>query len=715
MVRVMQPSILASILVVIALWPLTDASVHADVSCPNATLRSQASDLPDCRAYEMVTPVYKDGAEVAIVGVAGDGSSLLGQSEGVFAGAASNVFGASGDKGTLGANYRFVRGDAGWWPQAIELPAFRYAFSILFDDTIDTDRILWFSSRLDQAPPGVESGDVPGDFVRREPDGSIVDLGPVFPPSTNADEIGESDYRYVGSSGELSNVLFTMSAHQWPEDPTTGPETLYEYIGGCGTPSECATAEPLLIGVDHESNVISRCGTQLGSGVEQTARRQNAVSEDGSKVFFTALACGSSPPVNELFARTDNGQSDAQTVAISEPSGHDCTECDTAQGMLASATFQAASRNGSRVFFTTNQPLLGSDGTNNVYEYDFGRAPGEKLLRISGGDATVSSPQAAVQGVVDISQDGSEVYFVAKGVLTTNSNGEGHHAEAGAYNLYLFEHDARYPAGHTAFVTTLSSASTALWSPSGDTKASITANDRFLVFTSPDRLTSGDTSAAPQAFEYDANTGRLVRVSIGQDGFKNNGNTNYAADAPKILGNGLHTAVSSPSAAAFDLTAADDGAVFFESADSLVPRAVNGNTNVYEYHEGNVYLISDGQDVRGVELDGVDASGENVFFNTHDQLVGQDTDSQLDTYDARVDGGFAEPIPTVPCVTDACQGPLSGVPQLVFPSSELQNGEITSRGTPPKKRTRKAGKHAAKPKRHKPRGHKRARRKHGAK
>jgi hypothetical protein len=49
--------------------------------------------------------------------------------------------------------------------------------------------------------------------------------------------------------------------------------------------------------------------------------------------------------------------------------------------------------------------------------------------------------------------------------------------------------------------------------------------------------------------------------------------------------------------------------VFFDSPDALVPEDTNGKEDVYEwepyrkhdvyeYHDGNVYLISDGKDMR---------------------------------------------------------------------------------------------------------------------
>jgi hypothetical protein len=94
--------------------------------------------------------------------------------------------------------------------------------------------------------------------------------------------------------------------------------------------------------------------------------------------------------------------------------------------------------------------------------------------------------------------------------------------------------------------------------------------------------------------------------------------------------------------------------------------------NVYEWEAdgvrgcgeagGCVFLISDGRDASenggesgasasSVELLGTDASGDDVFFTTADALVPGDTNSQLDIYDARVDGGFPAPAGQVPCET----------------------------------------------------------------
>jgi hypothetical protein len=143
---------------------------------------------------------------------------------------------------------------------------------------------------------------------------------------------------------------------------------------------------------------------------------------------------------------------------------------------------------------------------------------------------------------------------------------------------------------------------------------------------------------------------------------------------------------------------ADGAYVVFQSDVGLTPGALNGIVetadeghipvplrNVYEYHDGNVYLISDGLDTSkpngksGVLVEGMSSSGEDVFFTTADQLVPQDEDTQVDLYDARIDGGFPPPVSLLPsCSGDACQGALSAAPTLLSPGSELQAG-----GNPP--------------------------------
>ncbi len=70
---------------------------------------------------------------------------------------------------------------------------------------------------------------------------------------------------------------------------------------------------------------------------------------------------------------------------------------------------------------------------------------------------------------------------------------------------------------------------------------------------------------------------------------------------------------------------------------------------------------------------GASPSGADVYFDTADQLVPQDADTQQDIYDARIDGGF--PGPPVPAACqETCQGSLTPPPPLLSAGSTTFSG-----------------------------------------
>jgi hypothetical protein len=284
-----------------------------------------------------------------------------------------------------------------------------------------------------------------------------------------------------------------------------------------------------------------------------------------------------------------------------------------------------------------------------------------------------------VQGVARVSGDGSHVYFVAEGVLTEGPNTEGREPVDGEDNLYVFERDAAYPAGHVAFIADLCSGKEESGSISGVKQCPSSEGDsqdwtafaapvqttpegRFLVFQSVADLTPGDESERSQIFEYDAATEELVRISAGRPGYEGEAST-HASSIPTQFYSG-HV---SPAAAATSLAVSGDGStVVFSSAGALTKeaeRAAEAHAeSVYEYRstgtigDGKVYLVSDGTNAQSAQAVGLDASGQYVFFETADPLVPQDTDTQFDIYDARADGGFPAPVSPVGCEGEACQG-----------------------------------------------------------
>jgi hypothetical protein len=764
--------------VVCGMMGVVSIAAGAEGGCPNEAFRTGLSaNLPDCRAYELVTPPYTEGAPTgSILAVSPGGSRAIAQSIGDF-----------GDAGAApsneGSTYELSRTATGWGEAGIDLSQSRFPFDRFKSASEDLSETLW-EARTTSQPREAR------DLYVRDADGALRDLGPTTNPEGTKNglpglgyEIGglRHEILYWGASRDLSHVLFAIPTLEsvakealepqlWPGDrtvpaPSNHHGSLYEY-----TAAGAEGAEPRLVGVENvgplggrphvneDAKLVSECGTHLGS-IEAGGDGESAVSETGATVFFTAAAAtegtgnehcnssneGTGPPVNELDARVDG----EKTLKISSPShplgqgaGSGPEECDSAceAAALQAGVFQGASREGSKAFFLTKQPLLNGDeggtGTGqDLYEAEIeGEGAGAKIARLVQVSHDPNAGQAAeVQGVTRVSKDGSHVYFVAKGELASNSSGQASFSTAQneAENLYVYEPDPANP-GHykTVFVAMLcseaglsgsvpdsecNSSDEQMWNVGGEAPAQATPDGRFLVFSTATDLTAPeDTSTVDQVFRYDAETGALVRVSVGQRG-------TYECPTTKAIEKGFNcsgntdtfpVSIRNPTAGRPVAISEDGSYVAFQSANGLTPGALNGQVesyteeveaknfegtetrersyfanNVYEYHDGEVSLISDGVDTSAtvfghigaaeassVQVEGMTPSGTDVFFKTADRLVPQDTDSQQDIYDARIGGGFPPPPVSTPCREEACQGSPGAAPSFGAPSSTTFSG-----------------------------------------
>jgi DNA-binding beta-propeller fold protein YncE len=734
--------------------PLTPGETyHWRVLATNANGTTTGSDhtfvydtsgesLPDHRAYEMVTPPAKNAALigagallVASPDVSEDGSRVMLSSIQCFAGASS----CTGTRQNEGEPYAFNRTPGGWVTAALAPAPLEGGAdsSWLVNATAGTALFTI------PTPPAGED-----DWYARGPGGEPpTDIGPATPPQDGALSTEAYGSNLFLATPELSTLLYTLSNSFWPGDTTSGLASVYEY-----TPASHTT--PALVGVNGgagSQELISACATQIGAEGSHAA-----LSADGAIAYFTAVGHDQSqcpmtsqaPAVFELYARVNN----AQTVAISQRSPADCTSTACQNSPAGDANFQSASVDGSKVFFTDTQQLTdtasedsrstdsarGCSSTTgptgcNLYEYDFDSSAGHNLIAVSAGDTSGNGPR--VQRVMAVSADGSHVYFIARGVLTEAPNAQHRTAAAGEENLYLFERkcpggeaSCASPVQRTVFITTLPASDRELGeSVNGEVRPSVTPDGEYLVFTSTGDLTADDDSAAgaAQVFRYDAATEALVRVSIGERGFNDNGNSPATACAQAPCTE--DAAIAHPTSnARRDPSMSNDGAhVFFTSPVGLTPHALDDvpvsitehgqpiyAQNVYEWEApgteldgkvtceqvaGCVYLISDGRDTStlgehregsstvggesSVKLLGADTSGHNVFFSTADQLVPQDTDTQVDWYDARIcepENGNpcvqSPPSAPAPCLGESCHGAPPAISSPLTPASAIFNG-----------------------------------------
>jgi hypothetical protein len=671
--------------------------------------------LPEGRVYEQVSPPYKGGfGATHIVAVAENGESVLFFSAGTFNGSPTGL------SGTTGYSYLARRGAGGWLttptlPPATLLPYVpNHDVSPTFNEMLvvgkpgrNWEAAVHEGTQVDAMLLPLDSPDVSSDWEVAGMPLEALTKEPIF-------------LNYEGADRDFCHVLLETSL----ETPGGGSALLtnaegtlrpvYELARGCN-------GEPVslkLLGVNNsseEQSIGPKCTVDIGiQGYNAVPDAFNAISADGSEVFFTTcikVAAAS----HQLFVRLDGDR----TLEVSRPLGEVCTEvpCEGA-ATRPGADFAGASEDGSKVFFTTTASLVGTDtdAESDLYMATIG-CPGAQPLsppEVEAQSCEASQREvtslvqvshdpnaaeaAAVQGVVRTAPDGQRVYFVAHGDLLSQAEREVLEGErrpvprAGADNLYVY--DDAVPNGKLSFIADLCSGYQAsgvvedshclsktgndlgLWG-AGSEAQTAGADGGFLVFTTYAQLVSGDTDSARDVYRYDAVTGELNRVSIGEVGYDANGNDS-AFNAEIVPGNYGGSVVGQ-----YEMNnraISEDGSrIVFGTAEPLSPQATNHLVNVYEWHEGSdgqgsVTLISGGSALQSVEDVVISPDGNNVFFQTVQGLVPQDTDGEADIYDARLgESGFPPPLTEArPCEGEACYGALTNPAPLLVPGSVPQ-------------------------------------------
>jgi hypothetical protein len=171
----------------------------------------------------------------------------------------------------------------------------------------------------------------------------------------------------------------------------------------------------------------------------------------------------------------------------------------------------------------------------------------------------------------------------------------------------------------------------------------VTPDGHYAAFASGQPLTGFDSHEHSEVFRFDASSDHLDCVSCNPTGARAVGDA-----ALPLYGLGL----------------IEDGRVFFDSSDAIVPRDLNGKGDAFEWENGRLELISTGLGRFDSSLLGASASGKDAFFFTRETLVPQDENGSLvKIYDAREKGGFPFVPPPVPCkASDECHGPSSPTP-----------------------------------------------------
>jgi hypothetical protein len=462
---------------------------------------------------------------------------------------------------------------------------------------------------------------------------------------------------------------------------------------------------------------------------------RNAVSSDGSRVVWEAAPLGPGEEENGtpigLYTRDVQREETVQLDAA-EPG---CGECESGAGR-----FQLASSTGSKVLFTdtrrltSDAPVKGSTGAEELYECQIVTGAGGKdECHLTDLTATGGENADVLESLPGASEDAQWVYFVANGVLTSAPDGQGEKAKPGhcekevqtppppgaTCNLYLL-HD-----GHIRLVSVLAGEDGHDWAPSlASLPARVSPNGQWLEFMSQGSPTGYDNrdtaTGGPDAevYLYSAAADHVFCASCEPSGARPTGIEYHklepgsgglaggpvgtwldkglvAASVPGWTGNkkaGTAT-LHQPNY----LT--NEGRLYFNSADGLVPQDVNGTEDVYQYeppgigncgtesptyaeHSGGcVGLISSGASSQESAFLDASASSGDVFFLTSAPLVKGDKDVARDVYDAHVCSSespcpSSEAATPPPCETgDACKPAPAPQPEIFgAPASALFSG-----------------------------------------
>jgi hypothetical protein len=389
---------------------------HRRESSVGANGQHYSAALPECRAYEMVSPVYKRSASAhegagngSNVGfpLAPDGQTTEFISEGVFAGLENYMGSLSFQNPYYSRRSPSENGKEGQWATSSgTIPATLNLGPVLLAQYYDPSSP---DLRSEEGGCGFASGRDPRLFagfacaIRKQ--GGAWEPSPLFTVGNNTAPV-EGGPNEVGASSDLSRIFLIPEVSLLPGVP--GNQGLYE-ASGLGT----AAPELRLENVDNSGGLLTMHAPAAVSNYSAPlvgdSRYQphpnlpgtayHAISKSGETVFMTAaravsgagteeeknvatiyarVPCKSGPNCFHVYVEPNGQRVEAteekppaggtkvpgtgrETIEISKPAPPPaCTEtcAEPNKNPPADATFQGASADGSTMFFTTEQRLL---------------------------------------------------------------------------------------------------------------------------------------------------------------------------------------------------------------------------------------------------------------------------------------------------------------------------------------------------------------------
>ena len=694
--------------------------------CPNAQLRGETASnhLPDCRAYELVTPSYAAGTIIFPSGgpttpYATDPPRLS------FVGSYGSIPGSGNPINTNGDLYVSTRTETEWKTKYIGLPPeqtlemggpprdFVTSISqhgptdiqIGVQSTIGLDRILSYDRSpplsYDYPDPARPPSNVP--YLWSSSTNQQLGRWP-----TNVDDV-EGRKRFKGTpiaSADFTHFVFssdvvfagggvaTTIPWQLAVDPLYAlpccSASIYDNNTVTGEVEHISVkadgTTPFLgdpIDVSDDGKVIV-----MGEGVEATIRKPAPLFvRIGGQTYdiapgYKVLYVGSSADGRTLYVESSDQLTGDDEDASNDLFMWEASNPTALTRVSIGTEGDSGNSDACSVGWTQGCGILtipfkkyAPDPISEFFEY-------WNLYNGQGGNGVTDSAIAA----------NGDIYFQSPEQL------EGAKGELERTNLY------RFADGQVEFVATLKSAAPTcselygvFCSQGPIARMQITRDGRYMAFLTSSQVTAYDNAGHIEMYLYSPETKRLTCPSCVADG-----------GVPKFDVYGSQNG----------LFLTDDGRVGFSTKEALVPQDTNGSVDTYEYVEGRQYLISNGlgevytegvytglvENLTAPGLVHISADGSDFYFASYEHLVSQDHNGQeIKIYDARTNGGFPAEVPRADCqAADECHGPGNSPPPVLPDRTSAQQG-VPARAKAKKPKSQKA-KHKAKKRKKKRRG-----------